>query len=135
MRLTMTNRQVAAMMTKLYRLVQICVLVLFCTSPAWGQSVSFYTDRAITPVSVTGVSQPVQGPIPYAGVRVCSTPLTQTSPCLPLATITDISGNTLSNSIGPAFGQLAADTTGRFTFGCTLGVTYQLQYSGASNTT
>src|SRR5206468_297389 len=68
-------------------------------------------------------------------VRVCGLPLTQQSPCLPLATITDINGNAISNSIGANFGQLNADVTGRYTFGCTLGNNYQVQITqSASNT-
>jgi hypothetical protein len=115
------------------RLRTISFLVFLFAPCAYGQ-VAYYTEQAIQPVNVTGVPQPVQGPIPYAQVRVCSLPLTQTAPCLPLATITDQFGNTLSNSIGSNFGQTQADSTGRITFGCTTGTNYQLQYSGASNT-
>jgi hypothetical protein len=39
-----------------------------------AQTTSFFTDRAFQPISVLGVPQPVQGAIPYAGVRVCSLP-------------------------------------------------------------
>jgi hypothetical protein len=114
--------------------MRLLILLLLAAAPASAQ-VSFFTDRAIQPVSVTGQPQPLYAPIPYAGVRVCGPlPLTQTSPCLPLATITDANGVTLSNSIGGGFGQTTADATGRFTFGCTLGANLQVQTAGASNT-
>src|SRR5215472_7653856 len=102
------NRMRSTMTRRLYIFVLISILVLLCATAASAQ-VSFYTGQAVTPVNVTGGGpQPVQGPIPFAGIRVCGTPLTQTSPCLPLATITDASGNTLSNSIGSNFGQFSA---------------------------
>lgn len=119
----------AAVMTMIKRILPLLLLA----SPAFAQT-SFYSNQATQAVSIIGSPQPVQGPIPFAGVRVCNLPLTQTAPCLPLATITDSSGNTLSNSIGSNFGQFTADAFGRFTFGCTTGANLRLQWSGASNT-
>jgi hypothetical protein len=116
------------------RFVLTLLLVLSAAVSASAQT-SFYTDRAIMPESILGAPLPVAAPIPYAQVRVCGLPLTQTSPCLPLASITDINGNPISNSIGGSFGQVIADVTGRYTFGCTVNTNYQVQVTQqASNT-
>lgn len=113
-----------------FLLALVVAVTIFCPFSA---AQSFYSGQAMQPVVISGSPQPTLGPIPFAGVRVCSTPLTQTSPCLPLATVTDQNGNTLSNSIGSNFGQLSADNLGRFVFGCSTGSNLQLQYAGASN--
>lgn len=113
-------------------LVLLVAVAIF--SPSAKAQTSFYSGQALQPVVISGSPQPTLGPIPFAGVRVCSLPLAQQSPCLPLATITDVNGNAISNNIGGAFGQLSADNLGRFTFGCSTGSNLQLQYAGASNT-
>lgn len=116
------------------RLVITILFMLASCSVTKAQN-SFYSDRALSPQSVIGIPQPVAAPIPYGSVRVCSLPLTQQQPCLPLATITDINGVTLSNAIGSNFGQLTTDVTGKFLFGCVNGVNYQVQIQqSASNT-
>lgn len=112
----------------------LCSALLLEVGGSAQAQTSFYTNQATQAVSIVGSPQPVQGPIPFAGVRVCNLPLTQSAPCLPLATITDQFGNALSNSIGSNFGQFQADSFGRFTFGCTTGANLQLQWAGASNT-
>ena len=112
----------------------LCMLCLLMPVTASSQT-SFVTDRAMQQVNVLGTPTPLTAAIPYASVRVCSLPLTQQSPCLPLATISDINGNTISNSIGSNFGQFFTDVTGRYTFGCTVNTNYQVQIApSASNT-
>lgn len=116
------------------RIVLALSFIMAIACPSLAQT-SFYTDRALQQVNVTGTPTPLTAAIPYAFVRVCNLPLTQQQPCLPLATITDAFGGQLSNSIGANFGQLSTDATGRFTFGCTTANNYQLQVQqSASNT-
>jgi hypothetical protein len=113
----------------------ICLVLLGISCGVASAQTSFYTDRALAQTTVAGIPVPVTSAIPYGSVRVCTLPLTQGSPCLPLATITDINGNPLSNSLGSNFGQTTTDVTGRFTFGCTPGANLQLQITqSASNT-
>lgn len=82
----------------------------------------FYNDRAtglgFFPGSTTGLV-----PLPYAQVRICQAPFTNLTPgnCQPLASLLDINGNAISNSIGGAWGQITADVTGRFSFQCPAG--------------
>jgi len=113
-------------MKRLRLLAMLLFAAPLAAIPAMAQT-SFYTDQALAPQSVLGIPQPVASPIPYGSVRVCSLPLTQAQPCLPLATITDAFGGSVSNNIGSNFGQLTTDVTGRFAIGCTLGNSYQVQ--------
>jgi hypothetical protein len=114
------------------KLILAVLLVLVFAGSASAQ-LSAYHDRALAPVSVLGIPQPVASPIPYGQVRVCSTPATG-SPCTPLATVFDLFGNAISNSLGPNFGQVTTDVTGQFSFQCTSG-TYEIQVSAAASNT
>lgn len=112
------------------KFIQALVVCLF-SGAALGQTTAFYTDRAVGTRVVN--SQVVLGPIQYGQVRVCTSAATG-SPCSPLATIFDLSGNTLSNAIGGNFGQISTDVVGRFTFGCTPG-NYLVQVVAQSSNT
>lgn len=95
-----------------------------------GQSVAFWSDRAVGVFpfgngNVTGLV-----PIQYGPVRVCTIPASG-SPCTPVASITDINGNALTIN-GGNFGQLTTDVVGRFAFGCTPG-NYLVQVAASSN--
>jgi hypothetical protein len=115
------------------QLLFLALLLIF--GPIAEAQTAFYTDRAVQQVNVLSTPTPLLAAVPYGSVRVCSLPLTQQQPCLPLAAITDIFGNPISNSIGSLFGQFLTDVTGRYTFGCTLGLNYQVQIAqSASNT-
>lgn len=103
------------------------LLGLALVVPSLGQAQnSFYTDRAVgvTPIQSTSVL----APIAYGQVRVCTINATG-SPCVPTASIFDLSGNPLSVS-GGNFGQLTTDVVGRFSFGCTPG-SYIVQVAGS----
>src|SRR5690348_7939921 len=97
--------------------------------PSLGQAetTSFYTDPAQGNFPLAGQGgMTVTVPFPNAQVRVCDFPATG-SPCSNTADnqVFDLSGNPIF-VLGGQFGQVTADATGRFTFGCSVGV-YQLQ--------
>jgi hypothetical protein len=111
------------------RAVLVGLLFSLISTISLGQSTTFYTDRAL------GVNPLQQTPtfLSYAQVRVCSLPLTTTSPCAPVAAITDQFGNSLSIN-GGNFGQLTTDFVGRFSFGCSPG-NYQVQVAATGSNT
>jgi hypothetical protein len=111
------------------RAVLVGLLFSLISTLSLGQSTTFYTDRAL------GVNPLQQTPtfLSYAQVRVCSLPLTTTSPCTPVAAVTDQFGNSISIN-GGNFGQLTTDTVGRFSFGCTPG-NYQVQVAATGSNT
>ena len=107
------------------------VLAVLLAIPMLGMAQnSFYSDRAVGTFPMqNGVSTLV--PIQYGQVRVCTSPLSQQSPCLPLASITDLNNVPLTVS-GGNFGQLTTSVTGQFSFGCAQG-NYVIQVAAASN--
>lgn len=112
----------------------LLALMLLASAAAWGQA-AFYTDRALgvnpfTP-GTGGIPSPVF--LAYAQVRVCTLPLTLSTPCPNLASITDIFGNPITVT-GGNFGQLTTDVVGRFSFGCTAG-SYQVQIAATGSNT
>lgn len=113
----------------------LLTLVLSFSVMGWGQSVNFFTDRAVGTYPIpgqTGVTALV--PVQYGQVRVCNFSATPGIPCASLATITDINGNPLSVS-GGNFGQLSTDVVGRFSFGCTPGTVLTIQVEAVSSNT
>ena len=113
------------------RLLGAIIVMLSCAMPAHAQ-LSAYTDRALHNQNIFNPSTVVSAPIPYAQVRVCTTPASG-SPCTPTATIYDLSGNALGVNPG-SFGQLATDVTGLFSFQCTSGV-YEIQIAPSTSNT
>jgi hypothetical protein len=113
--------------------LSIMALALVALIPrlGMGQTISFFTDRAVGvfpgPNRVT-----VLVPIAYGRARICQFGATG-SPCTPLATVFDLSGNTLTVS-GGNFGQITTDVVGRFSFGCTPG-SYLVQVAASGSNT
>jgi hypothetical protein len=108
----------------------LLLLVLLC-APAFAQT-AYYADRAVgvSPFgSILGLV-----PVQYGQVRVCDLPLTQISPCLPLASITGVPGFPVDTS-GTKFGQVVTLVTGQFAFGCSPSTNLQIQVAQQSSNT
>jgi hypothetical protein len=108
----------------------LMLLTLLASSLAYGQ-LQYIADQATATNPFTGGMVPLS----YAPVRVCTTTNSIAAPpCSNLATIYDMNGNQLSNSLGSNFGQLTTDVMGRFIFACTTG-NYNIQIQASGNNT
>src|SRR6267142_2648040 len=112
----------------------LAIAILLLMPSISSAQLSAYHDRALSPQSVLGIPSPVMAPIAYGQVRVCTgNVLNSGSPCTPIASIFDGSGNALAVS-GGNFGQVFTDVTGQFTFQCTAGL-YTIQVAASASNT
>lgn len=123
------------------KLILALALVLMAASAA-AQVVGVISGQAlgVNPYG-TGTGQGYSGQVStplfvsYAQVRVCTQAAigTISTACTPLASITDIYGNSLSVASGN-FGQTTTDVVGRYAFGCSAGVYWIQVQQSTSNT-